>query len=59
MCEIVAEGRRHFGVPDGVRPFNGGHPRVSLEVAGCGEVGEFPLEVVLVPAGLALGAVYE
>jgi hypothetical protein len=32
---------------------------VSLEVAGCGEAGDVPLEVELVPAGLALGAVYE
>jgi hypothetical protein len=32
---------------------------VILEVAGCGEAGEVSLEVVLVPAGLALGALYE
>ncbi len=59
MRGILSEGRRQFGVPNGVRSFYGGHPRVSLEVAGCGEAGDVPLEVVLVPAGLALGAVYE
>ena len=51
MGGVFAEGRRHFGVPDGVRSFYGGHPRVSLEVAGCGEAGDAPLEVVLVAAG--------
>ncbi len=59
MCGILAEGRGFFGVPDGIRPFHGGHPRVSLEVAGCSEAGDVPLEVELVAAGLALGAVYE
>ena len=59
MFGILAKGRRHFGIPDGVRPLYGVHPRVPLEVAGCGKAGEVPLEAVLVPAGLALGAVYE
>ena len=59
MFGILAEVRRHFGVPDGVRPFHGGHPRVSFEVAGCGEAGDVPLEIKFVPAGLALGAIYE
>ena len=49
----------HFRVADGVRPFHGGHPRGILEVSGCGEAREVPLEVVLMPAGLVLGAVYE
>ncbi len=59
MGGTLTEGRGLFGVPNGVHSFHGGHPRMSLEVAGCGEAGEVPLEVVLVPAGLALGAIYE
>ena len=59
MCGILCEGRGHFGVADGVHPFHGDHPRVILEVASCGEAGEVPIEVELVPAGLALGAIYE
>ena len=59
MGGFLGEGRGHFGVPNGVRPFYGVHPRVSPEVASCSEAGDVPLEVVLVPAGLALGAVYE
>ncbi len=59
MSGSLFEGRGHFGVPDGVRPFHDGHPRVPLEVPGCGEAGDVPFEVVLVPAGLALVAIYE
>ena len=59
MCGILSEGRGHFGVADGVRPFYGGHLRVILEVAGCGEAGEVQLVVVLMAAGLALRAIYE
>jgi hypothetical protein len=59
MSGILSEGRGHFGVPDWVVPLDGGHPRVILEVASCSEAGDVPFEVVLVPAGLALGAVYE
>ena len=59
ICGILFGGRRHFGVADGVRPFHGDHPRVLLEVSGCGEAGEVPLEVVLIAAGLALDAIYK
>ena len=58
MSGIRFEGRGHFRVADGVRLFHGGHPRDILEVAGCGEAGEVSFEVELMPAGLALGAVY-
>jgi hypothetical protein len=58
-ASFLKEGRRHFGVADGVRPFHAGHPRVILEVAGCGETGEVPLEVMLMPVGLAFEVVYE
>ena len=44
-------------VLDGVVPLDGGHPRVSIEVPRRGEAGDAQLEVVLVPAGSALGAV--
>ncbi len=54
MGGFIAKGRGHFGVANRVRLFHGGHPRVPLEVAGCGEAEDVPLEVVLVPAGLEL-----
>ncbi len=54
MCGILAEGPGHFGEPYWVRPFDGGHPGVSLEIADSSEAGEVPLEVVFVPAELAL-----
>jgi hypothetical protein len=57
MRGILAEGRGYCGIPVGVHPFHGDHPGVPLEVAGCGEVGEVPLEIILMPAGLALDAI--
>ena len=59
MCGILSEGRGCLGVADGVRLFDGGHPRVSFEVAGYGESGEVPLEVILMSARLALGTIYK
>ena len=53
------QNRGHIGVADVVCPFHGGHPRVILGVTGRGEAGEVPLKVVLVTAGLALGAIYK
>jgi len=55
---MLAKDREHFEVPDGLRLLHGCHPCVSIEAAGCGEAGEVPLEVVLMPAGLAFGVVY-
>ena len=57
MGRVFGEGEGHLGVLDGVVPLDGGHPGVPLEVAGRGEVGDVQLEVVLMFAGLALGAV--
>ena len=37
---VLAEGRGHNEVLDGVRLFHGGHPSVPIEVAGCGEAGD-------------------
>jgi hypothetical protein len=51
------EGGGHIGVPDRVAPLEGGHPRVSLEVARRDKAGDVQPEVVLVPAGSALGVV--
>ena len=54
MGGVLGEGGGHLGVLDGVVPLDGGHSCVPLEVARRGEAGDVKLEVVLVPAGLAL-----
>ena len=59
MCGILAKDRGHFGVANRARPFYGDHPRVPLEVPGCGEAGDVPFEIVLMPAGFSLAAIYE
>ncbi len=52
--ECLFEGRGHFGVIDGVRPLNGGHLCVPLEVMGRGEAGDVPFEVIIMAARLTI-----
>ena len=58
MGGALGDGGGRLGVLDGVVvPLDGRHPRVPLEVARRDEAGDVKLEVVLAPAGLALGAI--